>query len=231
MATVSLYEELLALFRRFADQGAKETSDLTVLQLWRKTLGTEDYIILRTLAQLRIALKRATEQISDTRILDPEDKNAATLAMNALDGLINPDLLHKSYSEVAEHVSRAKIVMLRLLASSLKEDFPEATVAREDVVKFVGDVAEIEQVVRGFNNLDTLFKTRILGYIKDMNWCVSNMEITGVEAIYTTFGPPLLFLRKEFSQQTDDDGFREPTKLVHQLIEDLFERIVNKIGD
>jgi hypothetical protein len=230
MATVTLYEELLALFRRFAEHGRNEPNDATVIDIWRKTLGAEDYIILRTLAQLRTTLKRAIDQISSSPILDIEDKELATSAMKALDDLINPNLFHKSYIDIADNVSQRKIVMLSLLSSALKPEFPEPTLAAEDAFKFAKEVGELGEIVRSSNNLSAALKNRLLDYIGYMISTVRNMEMTGVEALYAAFGPPLLFLRQEIAHKEENENDPiEPAKLIYRRMEELFEQIINKV--
>ena len=89
MAAITVYEELLTLFRRF---GENATGTGTIIEVWRRTLGADDQIVLQTLALLRTSLARAMDQIGASKILDVEDKEIALTAVRQLDDVINPNL-------------------------------------------------------------------------------------------------------------------------------------------
>jgi hypothetical protein len=228
MASVTLYEELLALFRQFAEQGREAQAGATVIDVWRKTLNGDDTVILRTLALLRITLKRGADQIDCSPNIDREDKSIALDAIRALDDVINPDLYNTSFGNVADHVSPGKITMLMLLASSLQTEYPEPTLSADDVSRISGAIDELGGTVRASNYLDTVLKNRLLGHITYMNWAVRNINLTGAEAVYTAFGPPLLFLRQEINGRADGaDESMEPKKQVYERMEELFQRIAD----
>ncbi len=230
MATVSLYEELLALFRQF-DKHGREAREISVIEIWRKTLGAEDHIILSTLSLLRSALGRAVDQVNSSPNLDAEDKAVAISAMQPLDNLINPELLHKSFADVANHVAPTRINMLVLLANSLKPEFPESTLAADDVSRFGKEVDDLGETVRSSNHLDTVQKNRMLRHIDYINSSIRNIELTGIDALYTAFGPPLLFLRHEINNQREEgDETLEPKKVIFKRMEELFERIIERMG-
>ena len=121
--------------------------------------------------------------------------------------------------------------MLMLLASSLQAEYPEPTLSADDVSRISGAIDELGSTVRASNYLDTVLKNRLLGHITYMNWAVRNINLTGAEAVYTAFGPPLLFLRQEINGRADGaDEAMEPKKLVYERMEELFQRIADRMN-
>ncbi|MBV9827374.1 MAG: hypothetical protein JO001_17170 [Alphaproteobacteria bacterium] len=230
MATISLYEELLGLFRRFAENGGEAPENRPVIDIWRTVLGAEDQTVLRVLALVRSGLQRAREQINHSSILDAEDKSIAVEAMDQLDGLINPTLFHRSFADVAEHVSRPKLSMLVLLANSLQPEFPEPSITREDVEHFTAQVAKLREEARSSNHLDPVLKSRLAGHLDYIQWSIRSFELTGVEALYAAFGPALLFLRHEVSRaRGSGDLATDPRNVIGKQLEDLFRHLMRKL--
>lgn len=228
MARITVYEELLTLFRRFGEN-ASGTS--TIIEVWRRTLGADDQIVLQTLALLRATLARAMDQIGAAAVLDVEDKKIALTAIRELDDVISPNQFHRRSDEVAKYVTPQKISMLVLLANSMLMEFPEEVLAENEIEQLVSEVEDLSHFVRDSNNLSPIFKNRLLGPLGYIKWAVRNTNLVGVEAIYSAFGTPLLFLRREVSKASGDGGNElEPKKAIYQRMDDLFTHIVERIA-
>jgi len=228
MAAITVYEDLLTLFRRFGEN-ASGTS--TIIEVWRRTLGADDQIVLQTLALLRANLARAMDQIGASAVLDVEDKKVALTAIRQLDDVISPNQFHRRSDEVAKFVTGQKISMLVLLANSMMMEFPEDILAQDEIDRLAMEVDELTQLVRDSNNLNPVFKNRLLGPFGYVKWAVRNTKLAGVDAIYAAFGMPLLLLRREISKATDEsDNELEPKRIIHRRMDELFLRIVDHVA-
>jgi hypothetical protein len=228
MAAVTVYEELLTLFRRFGENAGENS---TVIEVWRKTLGADDQIVLQTLALLRATLARAMDQINASAILDLEDKKIALTAVRQLDDVINPNLFNRRADEAVKHLNSQKISMLVLLANSMMMEFPVERLVGGEIEPLTRAIDELGQAVRDSNNLTQAFKNQLLSQIGYIKWAVRNSEVVGIDALFSAFGPPLLFLRREVSKATTgSDDELEPKKLIYRQMELLFERIMDQVG-
>jgi hypothetical protein len=65
-----------------------------------------------------------------------------------------------------------------------------------------------------------------------MEWAIRNAELVGVDAIYTAFGPPLLFLRQQASKKDNgENDDLEPKRAIYRRVDDLFQRIIDRVAD
>src|SRR5581483_9770319 len=152
MAT-TLAESILSLFRRFNETASKSTPQkpVSVYACWLETFATKedrgedrfyDHMVV-----VQAGLNRLADQVSNSTKLDEQARQIAHNVLGGLNQFAAAQHLQVQASQYASNLTADRFALLTMLASTLRDEYPEPTVPPMELGQLLAEIKDLQKAV------------------------------------------------------------------------------------
>jgi hypothetical protein len=233
MNTSNLGSDAQKFFREVADITKLSTAQapLTTLQVWRRSFSLDTSYnnadLFRSLSLLMSRLERLSEQISNSKVMDDEQKRIASDLVESLQSCIQPENFHRRINDFEATFSTDKLSILGMFSISLRLENAQPTLAAEDAKQIADQIDELGVFVSAAE-VEPDLKNLLLKHLAYMAWAVRNFDKLGTDGISEAFGPAVLSARRAAAAEKEDPNNPDeaPRRTIYQRVLDIARKTI-----